>query len=289
MPATVRKSPSLKNVASMLGQAFHAWSDDTVTRLGAALAFYTTFSIAPFLVLIVAFGSFVLDQSRAESQVMNQIANLIGTNAASALQSLMQAARKPTQGVFATVIGFVTLIVGATGALLELQDGLNQIWKIKEDGGFMRLIRKRLSAILFVLLLAAVILFMLMTSAVISVWLSDIKRDQWILQTIWQMFDFFVSWGLITLVFAVLYKLLPRTRIAWSDVWLGSGVAGLLFTFGKFLVGLYLSRSAVTSAYGAAGSLVVILLWVYYSSLMLYYGAEFSKVYARSYGSQAQE
>jgi len=255
--------------------------------MGAALAFYTAFSLAPLLILIIALGGFLFGPARAEAQIIYQIRQLIGNQGAEAIRTLIDAARQPATGFFATAIGVFTLLIGATGALVELQDGLNRVWKVPEGtGGLGHLLFQRVASLTLVLAVAFLLLVSLVISATLAAVGTFLSGRYPLNELGWQGIDFFLSWGVITILFAMIYKILPETAIHWRDVWIGAAATSLLFVLGKFLVGLYIGKSAITSAYGAAGSFAVVLIWVYYSSLLLYYGAEFTKAYADRFGSR---
>ena len=254
--------------------------------MSAALAFYTVFSLAPILIVAIAIAGLVFGQKVALDQVIDQIQQLIGRQSAEAVQAMIEASVKPSSSIIATVIGVITLLVGASGALVELQEGLNRIWKVKAAGGMIYILKQRLTSLAFV----AGIAFLLLVSLVISAGLSAlgtlISHHLTAREALWQGTDFILSCFVITALFAMIFKTLPEAFIRWNDVWMGAAVTAVLFTTGKFLMGLYLGKGALTSTYGAAGSFAAVLMWVYYSALVLYFGAEFTKAYADRYGSR---
>jgi len=255
--------------------------------MGAALSFYTAFSLAPLLILVITTCGLFFGRDTATREIIAQISQLIGHEGAESVQALLSATQRPVGGFFATTIGVGTLFIGATGALVELQDGLNRIWNAKEHGGFMTLLRQRLLSLALLIGIAFLLLVSLVFSAGISAVDTLLSGRYPISELFWHSTDILFSWLLITVLFAMIYKILPDTFIRWNDVWIGAAVASLLFTLGKFLVGLYIGKSAITLDYGTAASFVVVLIWVYYSTLLLYYGAEFTKVYADRFGSRA--
>jgi membrane protein len=264
------------------------WINDRASRKGAALAFYTVFSLAPILILSIAIAGLFFGQEAARGEILEQARGLLGDEAAAAIQAMIQNASRPGAGVLATVIGVVTLIIGATTALAELKDGLDQIWDAppEKTSGFFYFVRTRLLSVGLILSLGFLLLVSLAFSAIVSAlartWGSLASEAGMVLQGV----NFLVSFGLVTLLFAMIYKILPAVRIAWRDVVIGALITALLFSIGKWLIGLYLGNSAVASSYGAAGSVILVLVWVYYSAQIFLLGAEFTKVYAHRYGSR---
>ncbi|HBY97286.1 MAG TPA: ribonuclease BN [Chloroflexi bacterium] len=279
---------SPKAIWTLLKETFSEWSEDKASRLAAALAYYTVFSLGPLLIVVIAIAGVVFGQEAARGQIVAQAQGLIGRSGAQAVQTIIQNARQPTSGIVATSIGIVTLLLGASGVFGQLQDALNTIWEVmpKPGRGLMGAITDRFVSFTMVLGIGFLLLVSLVLSAVLTGLATFFGDVLPIPGFVLQIVDFVVSFAVITLLFAMIYKVLPDVEIAWGDVWIGAAMTSLLFTIGKFLIGLYLGRSAVTSTYGAAGSLVVILLWVYYSAQILFFGAEFTQVHARRYGSR---
>jgi membrane protein len=279
---------SMKTTFNVFKQTFKDWSQDKAARLAAALAYYTIFSIAPLLVILIAVLGLVLGRQAVQGQIMGQIQGLIGGSAAGLIQDMIRNASQPRTGIIATVIGIVTLLIGAMGVFGQLQDSLNTIWGVMPGSGrsIWAVARDRLLNFAMVLGIGFVLVVSLVVSAAISALSGVVSRFVPGVPFIWQAVNQVVSFGVVTLLFALMYKVLPDAEISWKDVWVGAAVTGLLFTIGKYLIGLYLGRSSVSSAYGAAGSLVVILLWIYYSAQILFFGAEFTKVYARRFGAR---
>jgi len=280
------KSPTslLKTVAALLKQACAAWLDDDAPTLGAALAFYTLFSLAPVLIVAVSVAGLVFGDKAAQGEIVRQFQGLMGTQGATAIEIILQSTNRPGLGVLATALSLIAILVGASGAFNELQDALNIIWKVHSTKSFWRVaLRHRV----FSLGLVVATGFLLLTSLVITASLSAAERLVGTLLPIsivvLQSMNFVFSFVVITLLFALIFKLIPDTIIPWRDVWMGAAVTSLLFTVGKVLIGFYLGHSALTSAYGAAASLVVFLIWIYYSAQILLFGAELTHVYALKY------
>jgi membrane protein len=266
------------------------WIDQGVSRMGAALAFYTLFAIAPLFIIVLAIAGLWFGEAAARRELFSQVSGLVGSEGGDAIQALISAANRPKTGAWATVIAVVTLFVGATGVFVQLQDALNSIWGVRRapGRGLRNFIKDRLLS--FALIVG--IGFLLLVSLVLSAGLSALGKYMGgllpVQETLWQGINFVVSFGVITLLFAMIFKLLPDVKIAWRDVWIGAMLTALLFNLGKFLLGLYLGRSSVTSAYGAAGSLVIVLLWVYYSAQILFFGAKFTQLYASQHSSHLE-
>lgn len=275
---------------SVLKTAASEWSGDKASRLAAALSYYTIFSIAPLLLISIAVAGFFFGKEAASNEIFHQMRGLVGDSGAQAIQAMIEAASKKSTGLVATVVGLATLLFGASGAFGQLQDALNTIWEVKPKPGqgIKGIVRLRAVSFSMVLVIAFMLLVSLVLSAALAALGKFLGNSLPIPSVILQTANFMLGFGVISLLFALIFKVLPDIRIAWKDVWVGAMVTSLLFSIGRFLIGLYLGRSSVTSSYGAAGSLVVILLWIYYSSQILLYGAEFTKVYALKLGSRYQ-
>jgi membrane protein len=277
---------SVRSASELVKRTLSECKDDKVSRLAAALAYYTTFSIAPLLVIAIGAAGLFFGAEAARREVSAQLGGLLGPPATQILEMTVASARRnESAGVLATVVGFVVLIFGASGVFASLQDALNTIWEVrpKPDLGWAYLVRSRLFSFAMVLVIA----FLLMVSLVISAGLAALEsyaggRVQE--AVLWRAINFGISIGVFTLLFAMMYKFLPDVKIGWRDVWIGAAITAALFSLGEALIGLYIAKSSVTSAYGAAGSLVVLLLWVYYSAHIVFFGAEFTQVYARRHG-----
>ena len=277
-------------IGSLLKQTYVEWQRDKVSRLAAALAYYTAFALAPVLIIAIAVASFLFEQSTVQSRIIDQLQGLLGQDGADMVQEMLTNAQAPdSQSFLATVVSVGLLIIGASGLFIQLQDALNTVWNVqaRTDQGIWRLVRDRLLSFGMVLVIGFLLLVSLMLSAALAAasgLLGSGGLPGW--DFIWQIVNTAVSLGVITLLFGLIYKILPDARIGWSDVWVGAGITALLFTVGKWVIGLYLGNSSAASAYGAAGSFVVLLLWIYYSAQILLFGAEFTQVYANRFGSR---
>ncbi len=277
----------LQRLTVLLPQAGAAWLDDDAPTLGAALAFYTLFSLAPVLIVAVSIAGFAFGQKAAQGEIVRQFQGLMGIQGAGAIETILQSTNRPRLGILATALGLVAILVGASGAFNELQDALNIIWKVNSKKSFWRVaLRHRF----FSLSLVVATGFLLLTSLVITASLAAAENFIDTLLpisiAILESMNFSFSFIVITLLFALIFKFIPDTTIPWRDVWMGAAVTSLLFTVGKIIIGFYLGHSALTSAYGAAASLVVFLIWIYYSAQILLFGAEITHIYALKYGSR---
>lgn len=274
---------------TLVSQAFNEWVEDKAPRLGAALAYYAAFSIAPLLILLVALVGFFFKGNTLQ-QVQTQIAALAGDNAAEAIVAIIRGVKSSRGGGLATVISFITLIVGATGMFSQLQDAMNTIWEVtpKPRQMWMDVLRSRLLSFCLVLAIGGLLLASMFVSAYLAAASRYFQHMFPMTGPVWPLVDFGLSFAITTMLFAAIFKILPDVYIAWRDVWLGAAVTAILFAIGKIAIGLYLGRSSFSSAYGAAGSFLVILAWVYYSSQILFFGAEFTQVYTASRGRRSQ-
>jgi membrane protein len=281
-----RKSPA--SWTQLVKEAVSDWLEDKAPRLGAALAYYTVFSIAPLLVIALAVAGRVFGDEAAKSQIDEQLAGLLGAEGAAAVQSMIAAANKPQAGAIASIIGGIALVFGASGVFGQMKDALNSIWEVepKPGRGIWGVIRDRFLTFAMVLGIVFLMLVTLLVSATLAALTSSVTDYLPGPDVLANALDVAVSLGVVTLLFALIFKYLPDAEIAWKDVWLGAAVTAVLFTIGKYAIGLYLGTAGVGSAYGAAGSIVIVLLWAYYSSQILFFGAELTQAYARMYGSQ---
>ncbi|MBB6001995.1 YihY/virulence factor BrkB family protein [Arcicella rosea] len=277
---------------SFIGEVFREFSNDNATKLSASLSYYTIFSLAPMLMIVISVASIFLGKEAIEGQLFGQINNLIGNDAAKQVEALIKNAEQSHKSGVAAIIGFVTLLIGATGVFAEIQDSINFIWslKAKPKNSWVKYLVNRFLSFSLILGLGFLLLISLTINALLS--LFD-KQLQMYFESSFTIFVFMlvntlVIWAIITLLFGVIIKVLPDGKISWKDTLIGSGITSLLFMVGKFLIGVYLGQSTVSTAFGAAGSIVLILLWVYYSSIILYFGAEFTKVYSFRYGTPIQ-
>ncbi len=278
----------LERFLSLFTKTAIKWWDDNPWRLSAALSYYTLFSLAPLLTIAVAVAAVVVDESVVQGELLRQLEDLIGASGAAAMTKMLQSAGHPVHGAIATVISLITLFIVSMGMFSELQDALNLIWRVpvKPGSALWRGIKSRLFSFLLVIGTGFLLLASLLMSAVMSAAERFIHRALPAPQAIMMIIDISSSPVVITVLFALMYKMLPEGHIAWRDVWIGALATAVLFTIGKWAIGLYLERAAMASMYGAASSLMVILAWVYYSALIFFLGAEFTYVYAYQYGSR---
>jgi membrane protein len=279
----------LKEMARLFQGAYEEWSADKAPRMGAALAYYSIFSVAPLLILVIVAAGMLFGEDAARGAVQAELQEFLGERTAAAIEEMIQnAAQDSGSGLRATVLALGTLLIGAVGVFAQLQDALNTIWKVPPPAK-QRLL-KMLKDYFLSFSMVLTVGFLLLISLCISIFLSAAAKyfkAEAVPLLFWQGLNAVVSFAFVTVLFALIFKILPDTPVAWRDVWAGAVVSSLLFTIGKYLIGLYLGQSSVSSAYGAAGSLVIILLWVYYSAQILLFGAEFSRVYAQRFGTRA--
>lgn len=278
-------------VWNLLRKSVEAWIEDYAPSMGAALAYYTIFSIAPLLIIVLAVAGAVFGDEAVRGELAAQLGNLLGDEGAKAVQGLVASASVPKQGIVATTISVVLLAIGATTVFGELQSALDRIWSApaRPESGLWSLLRTRLLSFGMVLCLGFLLLVSLVASAALAAfghWWGSAFEGWGVLL---QVLNLVVSFLMVTVLFAMIYKIMPRVKIAWRDVWIGAFVTSLLFQIGKFAIGMYLGTSGVTSGFGAAGSLVVLLVWVYYSAQIFLLGAEFTWVYAHEYGSKRSD
>lgn len=278
------------DIKLLLMESFDEWRRQKASRLGASLAFYTLLSLAPLLLVVISIAGLVFGQRAAEGEVVGQVGQLVGAQGAHAIQLLLAGSRNTSHGILATVVGLITLLFGASGVLLELRDALNTIWEIPQPQtsglhSVLQIIKERLFSFALVLAIG----FLLLVSLVVNAWIaaagaffaSMLPTPEVFLDIANVVISFVVTTGL----FAAIYKVLPDARLEWRDVLLGAAVTSLLFTIGKLLIALYLGKASFASTYGAAASLVILVVWVYYSGQVFFLGAEFTKVFTNRHGS----
>jgi membrane protein len=279
------------DIKALVSESFDEWSRHKAPRLGAALAFYTLLSLTPLLLVVVSIVGLVFGHQAAERGIIQQVQMLIGAPGAKAIQAVLQGSRNTAHGIITTVVGVVTLFFGASGVLIELRDALNTIWEVPTPalagwGKITGFLKQRLFSFAIVLAIG----FLLVVSLAVSAWIaalgalsaSIVPGEEILLNVVNALVSFFVITGL----FAAIYKIMPDVRIEWRDVMLGGAATSLLFTIGKFLLGLYLGKASIASTYGAAASIVVLVIWVYYSGQIFFFGAELTRIFANRYGSQ---
>ena len=282
-------APLLRSVWTLVRDTVSAWVDDYAPSMGAALAYYTLFSIAPLLLIVISLAGLFFGEQAARGEIMGQISHLVGTESAQTIQTLLEGLNRPKSSAWGSLVGVVALLIGATTVFSELQNSMDRIWRAPAgapEGGLVGLVKARLLAVGLVLGIG----FLLMVSLLISTAVAALGKwwAPWFgaYTGVAYAVDWAVSFGLITSIFAMIYKWVPRVKIAWRDVWMGAAITALLFIAGQSLIGLYIGRSGVASPFGAAASLVVLLLWVYYSTQIFFLGAEFTWLYAHRHGSR---
>lgn len=278
----------VKRYLGFFKQAWREFNDDQVQRLGAGLAYYMVLSIAPLLLIAIAIAGVVFGHKAAQGAIEQQLASTLGENIARAFNEMIVMASKPKSGAIATIAGVITLLFGVAGVFGQLQDALDTIWNVERPKtGWKGMIKDRFLSMTMVSGIGLLLLVTLVFDTAISAMGNYAGQHFPGGETMLQIVQLVISFGIITVLFALIFRYLPHTHVAWRDVWSGAAVTSFLFVIGKFLLGLYIGKAAVGSAYGAAGSLVVILIWVYWSAQILFFGAEFTQVYARSHGSRA--
>lgn len=280
---------SVRQWWSMIKAALAAWLDDYAPSMGAALSYYTVFSLAPLLVIVISVAGLIFGADAVRGAIFAQIDGLMGAEAAKGIQDLLRSVSKPSTGILGTVLGLGVLLIGATSVFGELQDALDRIWRAPAratSSGLVTLVRTRLLSFGMILGIA----FLLMVSLVAGAGIAALGKwwSGWFAgwEVLAQIIDTVVGFLMTTAVFALIYKLMPRVKVSWGDVWIGAAVTALLFTVGRFLISLYIGTTGVASGFGAAGSVAVIFVWVYYSAQIFLVGAEFTWVYAQRFGSR---
>jgi len=280
----------LRTAWSMTRQTFSEWSNDKGGRLGAALSYYTVFSLAPLLLVVISVAGLVFGRQAAEGSLFEQLAGLVGSDAARLIQSAVAKAHQTKGGVLGTGIGILVLLAGATGVVIELQDALDTVWKVRPrpNRGIWGVVRTRLLSVAMILTLGFLLLVSLVVNAALAAlsgWLraafGNIAVVSWVIYAV-------VALTVISTLIALIYKILPDAKVAWRDVWVGALATAILFMIGKYLIGLYIGKASVGSAFGAAGSLAVLLVWIYYSAQIVLLGAEFTRVYANRFGAKVR-
>lgn len=279
---------AMRKAWDLVKETFSEWSSDQGPRLGAALSYYTVFSLAPVLLIVISVAGLVYGRQAVEGRIVTQLRDLLGPQGAQLVQSALARASAHKAGVVSTIVGVGTLILGATGVMVELQGALNQVWKvIPRPGQAVRsFVRQRLLSLALVLSFGFVLLVSLAFSAALAAlggWLGSFMPESVVLG---HLLNWVVTVAIITLLMALIFKVLPDAKVAWRDVWIGSFVTAVLFQIGKFLIGLYIGKASVASTFGAAGSLAVLLVWVYYSAQIALLGAEFTRAWANRLGSR---
>jgi len=274
-------------ILDFLREVAREWRDDDALIQGAALAYYALFAMAPLLVLIIAVAGLVLGRTAAQGRLVEQMQDLMGPQGAHMVEGMIEHVSSPASGIAATLGSLATILLGASGVVGQLRTSLNRIWGVRAtQGGVRGMMRQRLAALGLIVGIGVLMLVSVTLSAVLSAVREVLATHVPLLSRLLPAANFALSFLLATALFGMIYRVLPDVDLGWGDVILGAAVTALLFTIGKSLVGLYLGRAGVTSVYGAAGTLVFVLLWVYYSAQILLLGAEFTEVYSRRYGSR---
>jgi len=289
-PDPTKRRPPMRPVWDLLSETYKRWRQDNAPTLGAALAFYTTFSMAPVLLILIAILGVVLGKETVQVEIFTRATELIGAQGAHALKMMIKAAYRPGSGLTATIIGILVILIGSTSALVMLKRALNLIWGARPNpkAPVWNLVKERLLSFVMILVIGLLLVLSLLLSFVLSFLTGFVQTLVPVPVFFIHLADLVLSFLLTTLLFAVVYKVLPDVKIAWTDVWVGSAITAILFTLGKILFGLYLSRRGIHSAYGAASSLAIILMWVYYSAQIFFIGAELTRVFANRNGSQGK-
>jgi membrane protein len=281
-----------KDLPSLLKITFKEWLDDDPFDLGAIVAYYSIFSIPALVIIVVNIAGAVYGQAAVEGKIAEEIGALIGQDTAAEIQQMIENAPGKDSSAISMIVGIGTLLFGATAVFNALQKSLNRLWEVKPDpdkAGIKKIVKDRATSFGIVLTIGFLLLISLVLTSALSIlsdWIKERMPD--FLLYLFYGLDFMLSFGVITLVFAMLYRFLPDVDIQWKSVWVGAGVTALLFIIGKYALSLYFEHTNPGSAYGAAGSIILLLMWVYYSCLILFFGAEFTQVYARRYGQYIQ-
>jgi membrane protein len=280
----------MKTALSMLRETFRQWDAHRVPKMGAALSFYTVFSLAPLSIIVLSLLSLVVERNSARAEIVGQFRNFVGNQGAEMMELILRETAATNTGLFETLTGFVVLLVGASGVFGELQDSLNQIWGVSSKRHpVFTLVKERVFSFGMVFVMGFLMLVSLLSSAAVAVAGGRLHDRFPALDGPWAWGNDVISLLVVALLFALIFRLVPDVSITWKDVWIGALIAAVLFELGRFLLGFYFGRSAFASRYGAAGSLIIILVWVYYSAQILFFGAAFTRVYALSHGSHQND
>jgi len=271
-----------KRVVTIFETAFGSWNKHEGPRLGAALSFYTVLSLSPLIILVVALAGLVFTQSTAQTHILSQVQAMIGPQGGKAVEAMLENAQKPAAGIVGTAIGLLSLLFGASSVFTELRSVLNMIWEVnpQKTAGIVGMVRERFFSFGMVLSIGFLLLVSLVLSTVLAAMGKFFGGLLPMPSPVLVALNFLISFIGIAVLFALIFRFVPETKVRWSDVWLGAIVTAMFFTLGKTLIGLYLGKSSVASAYGAAGSIIVVIVWVYYSAQIFFFGAEFTHAYA---------
>jgi membrane protein len=280
-----------KDFLSILENTFAAWNRHEAPRLGAALAFYTILSLSPLIIIIVAFAGLIFSRSTAQAHILSQVQVMIGPEGGKAVESMLAHAQKPAAGVLGTIVGLLSLLFGASGVFTELRSALNLIWEVtpEETSGVVGLLRERVFSFGMVLSIGFLLLVSLVVSAVLAALGKFFGGFLPIPSPVLSVLNFLISYIGVAVLFGLIFRYVPEAKVRWQNVWLGALVTALFFTIGKTLIGLYLGKSSLGSAYGAAGSVIVVIVWVYYSAQIFFFGAEFTHAYTKQQSPDAPD
>lgn len=280
---------TLKAFGGLLVETYKEWKEDNASRMAAALSYYTIFSLAPIVFIVITIIGWIYREGDVSGLFMSQVTGLIGESGGAVFEAIIAAAQQPQASTWATIISVVTALFGATGVFVELKASLNAAWGITEErfSGLKGMVLVRAISLTVTLVIGFLLLVSLFISTALSAVTSRLNSDHALISVGLQILNQVIAIAMIAALFAFIFKFLPDIKIPWKDVWVGAIFTSILFNIGKFLIGLYLGNSDVGSAFGAAGSLLILLLWVYYSAQLILFGAEFTQVYSDRYGSKA--
>jgi membrane protein len=283
----VMKTLRLKSIWLLLKDSAIAWDNDNIGQQGATLSFFTVFSLPPLLMLMIVLSSFAFGQQAASGHLVSQIREQIGIEGSSFIQSLITNAYKSDSNVLATIFSVVMLLLGASAVFIQLRNSLNAIWRVQQKpiGTILAFLRVRLLSFAMTLVIGFLLIVSLIISSVLAAMSNYLSNLLGIQPSLMRLLDFIISFAGITVMFALMFKFVPDAALKWRDVWIGAAVTSLLFSIGKLVIGLYLGHGAIGSTFGAASSLVIIMLWAYYSSQIVLFGAEFTRLYALRFGA----
>jgi membrane protein len=285
-----RQGSFSSRLVNLFKLTWQEWSDDNGASLSAALAYYTVFSLAPILVIAVAIAGLIFGRQAAEGELVTQLSGFVGEDGASLIQTMLANAAEPATGGLAAALGLLTLLFGATGAFSEMQNSMNHIWDQPKPaaGGIWAWVKTRAVSFLLVMGTGLILLASLLVGTLLAA-AAQALEGAGLSPAVWRFANYGATFTLLTLAFAVIYRTLPDVRISWRDVWAGAILTSVLFAIARFALGFYLANNGTVSTYGAAGSLVVLLIWIYFSAQLLFLGAEFTQVYSRIFGSRRHE
>jgi membrane protein len=277
----------MKRYIDLLKETFSEWSSHEAPRMGAALAFYSVLSLAPLVILVVGICALVFGTSGAQTQILEQFRAMVGDQGAAAIETVLKSAQKPSTGIVASAFGLIMLLLGASGVFLELRAALNKLWDAEQPGtgsGIWAFFKDRFLSVGMVLGIGFLLLVSLLVSAALGAAGKFFSNLGFLPPAVWEVFNFIVSLAVVAAMLGLILRYIPSIRLPWKDIGIGAGLTAMLFTIGKTAIGVYLGKASVGSSYGAAGSLVVLVVWIYYSAQIFFFGAMFTRVYAKAHG-----